>query len=331
MADPIASTGSSKISFIIINFRTDASVARCIESIAQESRSILCDISVVSNSSPSTTLRETAKEYRAQLIEMPENLGYAAACNAGIRASDGKYAFILNPDCELRDSNLRELLAYADASPDAGIIGPALVREAGRWHGNGWRRPTVWRIAMDYLHLAGRKESGCEAANAAEPRDVDWLSGSALLIRRVCVAALHGFDERLFLYAEDTDLCLRASLNGWRVVLFPGSTIIHRSGEATVGAADRARVFYGRFSRLYLFKKHYRCGSRVMLRLVTVAEVTPKLLYRMAAWPLGRNRREHLDYIVAYVEILKGLIRTGRRLDWRSLSEQTRRRIHPSG
>src|SRR2546421_256364 len=129
---------------------------------------------------------------------------------------------------------------FADATPDAGIIGPKLLNRDGSLQyscrsfpnmGAGFFRNTPLgrlfpknRFTQDYL---------MSDWDHSTVRDVDWVSGAALLIRREVLEQTGGFDEGFFMYCEDVDLCYRAHELGWRVVYYPDSVIYHMIGRSS--------------------------------------------------------------------------------------------------
>src|SRR4029453_15730876 len=143
-----------------------------------------------------------------RLIANPENVGFARACNQGARESRAPFLLFLNPDAILAPESLHALTAFLDGRPQVGVVGPRTRGTSG----------TIQVSTGDDLSpLAELRQrrlgrgvacgdnsvvAGVEAQHAVE-REVDWVSGACLLIRRQAFDAVSGFDERFFLYEED--------------------------------------------------------------------------------------------------------------------------------
>src|SRR4051812_41344016 len=142
---------------------------------------------------------------------MGRNAGFGAGCNAGVRAGRSPAVLFLNPDARMDPDSVRHLGAVLEEVPQLGAVGPHLVEVNGDTQLTMRRAPSLRTAFAEalFLHhvLPGSSEvvkAGYEAPNVAE-----WLSGAALCVRRSAFDAVGGFDERLFLYSEDTDLCVR--------------------------------------------------------------------------------------------------------------------------
>jgi len=172
---------------------------------------------------------------RVQIVENGANLGFAAACNRAFAATSSEYVFLLNPDAELKDGALREIVAFADAHPRCGIAGSRIynydgtvqqsVGEFDTWTG-AFLRSSAWgEWPMFRAHANGA--SLRDYANFDEPRRVDLAIGAALLIRRTMIAQIGDFDERFFLYHEEVDYAKRAANAGWETWFVPASEAVH--------------------------------------------------------------------------------------------------------
>src|SRR5207244_3009344 len=126
----------------------------------------------------------------ARVIEQ-DNKGMGGGNNAGMRVAAGRYFFLLNSDAWVLDDGLDKLVQLADAHPEAGVVGPKLLNTDGTLQRSARGEPTLWRLATEYLAIrklaprSGRLNPlyrGDFAHDHVE--EVDWLSGSALLVRR---------------------------------------------------------------------------------------------------------------------------------------------------
>lgn len=231
------------------------------------------EIIVLDNASSDGSMQMLEKEFpEVKLLVSEQNLGFSRGHNLAARAAQGKYLFILNPDTEVLPNALDLLVAYAEQHPDVAIIGPKILNPDGSLQYSCRRFPNpaaaLFRntplgklfpnnpYTRDYLMTDWDHNS---------IREVDWVSGAALFIRREVFDQLGGFDERFFMYCEDTDLCYRAWQAGYKVVYYPGPKIRHAIGRSTDLVANKMIITFHK--SMYLFyKKHYVHRTFVLVR-----------------------------------------------------------------
>ena len=240
------------LAFVVVSYNTRALLQRCLATLPGSA--IVVDNASTDGSAELATIRNL------------RNLGFGAAANRGISAAAPPLVLLLNADIELRPDSLAPLLAAAEADPRVGILGPSLVSPQGRIQCTAFPDPSLRAAFARHLlfteTLAARiplpsplgRGAGGEGDVAA-----DWLLGAALLIRRQCFDEIGGFDESIFLYGEDWDLCYRARKAGWRVRYVPESQMIHH-GNAAGAALGPDRLARVTLSELRLIEKHY--GAR---------------------------------------------------------------------
>lgn len=222
---------------------------------------------VVSDNGSSDGSREfVAERYggRVRIVENGANLGFAAACNRAFAATSSEYVFLLNPDAELKDGALREIVAFMDAHPKAGIAGSRIynydgtvqesVGEFDTWAGAFLRSSAwgEWPVFRRFANGAALREFAYD-----EPRRVDLAIGAALAIRRAMMNEIGVFDERFFLYHEEVDYAKRAAEAGWETWFVPASEAVHEGmGSARGQYSVEKRKQTSR--RKYWIKHHGR-------------------------------------------------------------------------
>jgi GT2 family glycosyltransferase len=171
---------------------------------------------------------------RVQIVENGANLGFAAACNRAFAATSSEYVFLLNPDAELKDRALAEIVAFMDAHPACGIAGSRIynydgsvqesVGEFDTWAG-AFLRSSAWgELPLLRRFATG---AGLRDFDHDKPQRVDLAIGAALAIRRATIDAIGPFDERFFLYHEEVDFAKRAADAGWETWYVPASEAVH--------------------------------------------------------------------------------------------------------
>lgn len=168
------------------------------------------------------------------------NRGYAAAANQAARTLAGHDVFLVNPDVELPGPDpLRALAEFLTGTARAGVVAPRLLNADGSTQASARSFPSVLAMA-GHGSFAGRipvarraSERYLRAPDARRPSRVDWLIGAAMLIRRRAFEDVGGFDERFFLYLEDTDFCLRCAEAGWETWYVPSVSLCHVHARAS--------------------------------------------------------------------------------------------------
>lgn len=186
-----------------------------------------------------------ARDRGAEIVEAGDNLGFGTACNRGAAKADTSFVLFLNPDARLLPDTLPALLAEASLHPHAAAFGPCILDADGT--------PELPRART---LLDDGPAMMTEAPGAA--CDVDFLSGACLLVRRDVFLALGGFDEAIFLYLEDDDLCLRLRGAGHTLKLVPGARVVHHQGTSSPPsrAGLELRNHHTMASHVYLARKH---------------------------------------------------------------------------
>ena len=177
-----------------------------------------------------------------------------------MRVASGRYFLLLNSDAWAQRDAVEQLVAYADKHPEAAVVGPRLVNQDGSLQRSVRGFPTLWRLATEYLFLRklGPRTRALNAFYGAgfthdEPREVDWLFGPCLLVRREASDAVGLFDESFFMFSEETDWCYRFRGAGWKVLFYPGAEVVHVSG-----ASHGGRLYVENLrGHLRFFAKHY--------------------------------------------------------------------------
>jgi GT2 family glycosyltransferase len=193
---------------------------------------------VVSDNGSADGSREyVAERYRGhvQIVENGANLGFAAACNRAFAATSSEYVFLLNPDAELKDGALAEIVAFMDDHPRCGIAGSRIYNYDGSVQQSigefdSWAGAFLRSSAWGDLAPLRRFSNGAALRDFAtfdEPRRVDLVIGAALVIRRSMLEAIGPFDERFFLYHEEVDYAKRAADAGWETWFVPASEAVH--------------------------------------------------------------------------------------------------------
>ena len=231
---------------------------------------------------------------RLKVLRNKENLGFTRANNMGAAQAQGEYLLILNSDTKVFPDTLSRLVAFADAHPQAGAVGPLVLNNDGSFQ-LSYGRPfslfsELWQKAIA-TPAARRRDPG-----QLKTREVGWVSGCCLLTRSGYFPGGQVFDEGVFLYFDDSELCTRLRKMGHTVFFYPLARIVHYGGASVRSMPARTAVEYRR-SQLHVYKKHL---PRWQLRAL---KIYLSLKFR---WKLLRSRNEdERSAAVQIIELLK--------------------------
>jgi N-acetylglucosaminyl-diphospho-decaprenol L-rhamnosyltransferase len=264
LADPDVPTAWAAV---VVNYNAGPALADCVASLVADGPD---DVVVVDNDSSDGSLEQLRSAHpEVTVVAAGENLGYARAANLGIAATRAPVVAVLNPDTLVRPGAGAALLARFGAEPDLGAVGPTLLNPDGTVYPSARSVPSVANAVghgLLYFVWAGNpftRRYRQVDADAGRPRDVDWVSGAAVWLRRAALDAVGGWDERYFMYVEDVDLCWRLRRAGWRVAYEPGAAVEHLLGISTASAPYRMIAEHHR--SLYRFAARRFTGRRRML------------------------------------------------------------------
>lgn len=220
-------------------------------------------IVVDSGSSDGTPEAIEAELDRVEVLRVP-NRGFAAGNNAGIARARGRYVLLLNPDVEVREGTLAELVAALDSRPDVGIASVVQRGSDGALQYSMRRFPTPLRDLGESLFAAHwpifgtLQELEMRADLYAREGSPDWVVGAFMCARAEAIDSIGGMDERFFLYSEEIDWCLRARKAGWDVRHLPSISVVHHAGRRDRGDL-MAQLAHSR--ALFARKHHGRLGA----------------------------------------------------------------------
>jgi len=233
-------------------------VERCVESlVAQEpGGAAQLRVLVLDNGCGATPSLPPRGRVSSELVRLPTHLGFTGGHNAGMRRAlveGADYVFLVNSDIVAERTCLSELLRVAEADPRVGIVGPLVLREA--------EPDRVESAGQSFHRRTGRHRElgrGMDRGRVGlEPRQVDAVSGCALLAKRDVLTSIGLLDDRLFCYFEDMDWCLRARRQGFGVAVAPRARVWHRGGGSTGPAAPRT-TFYSVRNHLVVAGRYAR-------------------------------------------------------------------------
>lgn len=288
---------------VVLNFRTPELTLRAVEAALREMEGLAGAVTVVDNDSGDGSYEALVKAVqerswsRVRVLQSGRNGGYGAGNNFGIRhglpdGSPPDYIYILNSDAFPQAGAIRVLLEHLQAHPKVGLASSRLHGEDGDYHQTAFRFPTFFsefesgaatgpisRLLRRYI---------VPLPEPLEAQTVDWMAGASLMMRHRVFEETGGFDERFFLYFEETDLSLRAQRSGWTSVYLPQSRVMH-IGSVSTGMKSWKRIPAFWFdSRLRYFTKNHGALYAATATVAYVAGATISRLRRFGRHDAGQ-------------------------------------------
>ncbi len=229
---------TEKISAIIVNYNAGGFIRSCIDSLLKNP--IFSLIVIVDNNSKDSSLATIPDAPNIQVIKNLKNLGFAAACNIGLRQVNTEYVLFINPDCRFAPGAPEILLGHLRGSDEIATTGGLLVNPDGSEQGGGRRAiPTPWRSFVRAFGLHRFSDRWprlfCDFNLHQQPLpdhavEVEALSGACMLVKRKAIEDVGLWDEGYFLHCEDLDWCMRFRQKGWKILFVPNAKIVHEQG-----------------------------------------------------------------------------------------------------
>ena len=266
-----------EIDVVVVNYNAGEHLRRCIDSVFEHAGDARMEVVVVDNASrdgSSGAAREGHPEVR--LVENADNRGFATAANQGIRATAAPYVFVLNPDATITGGTLSAFVKLAEERPSVAVFGPLVRDPDGSIYPSARKVPSIGEaVGHAFLHPFAPDNRFSRAYTMAEwdratEREVSWVSGSSMLLRRTALEGVGLFDEGYFMYAEDADLCTRIREAGWTVLFTPELEVTHVRGVST-GNSKRMIREHSRSIYRYFSKHHSKGWRRILLPFAWVA------------------------------------------------------------
>ena len=222
----------------------------CLRSIAAAMVSVPYEVIVVDDASLDETAAKLQECRGIRVISLEENVGFVHACNEGAAAAHSDLLFFLNNDAQILPGSIEHLVETLSADDTVGLVGSKLTYPDGRLQEAGgiiWADGTGWNYGRG-------DDPGDAAANVV--REVDYVSGAAMLVRKDLFSQVGGFDERYSpAYYEDVDLAFAVRAKGYRVVVQPKSVVVHHEGVSHGVDVTRGLKKYQELNREHFCEK----------------------------------------------------------------------------
>lgn len=278
------------VEVVVIAYRSEAYLEPCLRSVGAPGRTLVID-NASSDRGP-----EIARSLGCRVVENTVNLGFARAVNQAMLLTTAPFVLFLNPDAEVMPNAVRALREAMEA--DVAVASARLRTPDGGWQRADWPFPSAtgsWLEAFG-LHRLRRRAGATE-----RPYEVASVVGACMLVQRTAFLDVGGFDERFWLYGEETDFCRRAADRGWRRLVVPAAVADHVGGASAAGSPVAAEHFLRGTDRFVL----HHAGRRAL-----IAQRLALLVGSALRWPLLRLRGAGSDRVVVRGRAIRYCVRT---------------------
>lgn len=284
------------LSVIICSYNTRNITERCLRCLekGKERKEII----VVENGIDGTAEMIRKKFPRVRLIEPGENTGFARGNNLGLAAAnpEARFILLLNTDVFVEPETIEKAMAFLESHPEADVIGCRLNLPDGRLQPSAGSLPTPGNV-FTWMMGVGRQVHPTDPDFFARVRQVGWVMGAFMMMKRQVYEQTRGFDENFFMYMEEVEWCKRMEKAGFGVWYVSDFTVTHMD-KGSSGGNIKGPLLKEKIGLIYYLKKYY---PESLWWLVPV--IKAGMLMRQAAFGILGNK----DKSEIYADILKNL------------------------
>ncbi len=261
-----------KLSIVTLNYKTPGVTSECIDSVQQilkeEFENGVLEHIIVDNHSQDNSFKKikshiSDKKYKGVFAyESPVNGGFGAGNNFGVKNAKGENILFLNSDTIIEDKGIMKMLSFLEDNKNAGVIGGQLKNKDGTPQVAGWK---FYSIINVFFLLLGFERFGLISSVSDNIKKVDWVTGGCFMIKKNIFEKIGEFDEKIFMYTEDMELCYRVKKSGFDTYLYPNISIIHLSQRSSNRSFAIVNIYKG---ILYFYKKHKPLWQYFVVKLL---------------------------------------------------------------
>ncbi|WP_321492494.1 glycosyltransferase family 2 protein [uncultured Desulfobacter sp.] len=238
------------LSIVILNYKQMNFIISCLKSITESNffirgRELDFEVIVVDNNSNDDIGKFLICQYpEVKFIQNKKNIGMGAGNNIGIKEATGDYIVVMNPDTIVFEDTFKQLYCFMEENKHVGVVGPKQLNTDKTIQNScyRWPKPLIpiyRRTPIGNIKFARREIDRylMKDFDHESCQSVDWLLGSFLFMRAAAIERIGAFDERFFMYFEDTDLCQRFWKFNWKVIYYPEAVILHNHNRHSAQTA----------------------------------------------------------------------------------------------
>ena len=261
-----------KLSILIVNYNVTDLLRNCLLSLQNYIKDVDYEVIVIDNCSVDSSWKNLIYEFPDfHFLTSHENCGFAKANNKAAKIARGEYILLLNPDTELEDFSMKNLVDFADSKQDFGCLGVRMHDAAGNFLPESKRSvPDLFSSFRKlYLNFKNEKTKSYYRNDIGEfeVAEVEILTGAFLLAKRAVFLEIGGLDEKYFMYGEDIDFCFTLLREGYINWYYGKTSILHHKGQSTTKDLDYLKRFYGAMQ--IFIDKYYKDQKPLQHRILS--------------------------------------------------------------
>jgi len=302
-----------RLGIVIVNWNGRRLLEACLRSVYEDPAGRAAMVCVVDNASQDESAAMVKERFAAvRLVESATNLGFAKACNLGLKELGAADAVLfLNPDAAAQGRAISRMLACLRARPDAGAVTCALIDGRGRFQeAQGHRLPSPRTAFNQYFFLSRLSDALFPgiflSRRPSGTAEVEWISGAAMMVRGAALDGSPFFNEEYFMYAEDMEASLTLRRKGWKLLFISDAEMVHHVKQST--SRTGPRIFNTQVSsQLLFFRKHYSSREAWSMRWIMAAGHALRLCAH-AVLGLARGQAAHRGKAASQWRLLRHML-----------------------
>jgi GT2 family glycosyltransferase len=264
------------LSVIILTYNSEKHITKCLESVLEVTRVKLdadeAEILIYDNNSSDKTV-DTVKAFirtfntkNIRITKSSENLGFAKGINTAASIARGEYMLFLNPDSELTNDKITDMIRQFDTDSKIAVIGGKITDFDNKEENSAGK---FYSLVNLFIMVLGLEEQLGIRFSPKKITDVDFVSGGFMMVRKDYFEKLNGFDEQLFMYVEDMEFCFRIKKAGLRILFYPNAIIRHIGQASSSRSFAIVQIYQG---LLYFYKKHTNQFEYFIAKLLLITK-----------------------------------------------------------
>lgn len=224
----------ARVVVIVVTFNSARHIEACLRSLHDHPH--VHAVIVVDNKSTDDTERVILDRFpEVRFVQTGANIGFGRAVNRGLAAApDAEYVCILNPDATLGAGAIESLISFLDEHERVALVGPQVRNIDGTVYPSARSFPKpLTALGHAFLGVVWKDNAISNRYRSTDLNSPDWVSGTAMMARRVALDQVSGFDEGYFMYVEDLDLCWRLRRHGWQIGYCGDAVVTHEIGGSS--------------------------------------------------------------------------------------------------
>lgn len=271
------------LSIVTLNYNKQQLTLTCLASLyehfSKEFENGELELVIVDNASADDSVVAINKQIKEKnyknvtVIANKENSGFGKGCNIGVDNSKGKYILLLNNDTVVKDRSILAMAKYMEENEKVAILGGQLRNVDGSLQASVG---SFYTLPKAIMLLLGMQRFGLLDASPKEITEVDWVKGGLLMIGKSTFENLKGFDEKIFMYTEDMELCYRAHKAGLKTYFYPNVQVLHAEHGSTSKTFAIVNIYK---NLLYFYKKHRSLPEYYLLKILLIKKALALIFF----------------------------------------------------